>query len=300
MMSTMNHYIAIDHTGCTSRIMLCDDTQILHQGKGDVMDPACDVWRYIQDLVQCSLKAASVGREEVTRLVIGSNEMEGSQLKELLAGFLPHTEIMIASRQELFLAGSLRGAAGIVVVADDCSIAFGRNAQGTILHTGGYGWRLGDEGSSYWLAKEAIRRTLAATELRDIPSSLEAVICSFFQMEEIREAIPLVNDPATKKTTIAKFAPFVTKAALNGDELALDIEKQGSEALAELVFSITKKLRPPFTKTVICNGNSFNNDLVLYQFFTKRMKERLPSYHVSLATPQCALEGAMFLAKEEK
>lgn len=45
---------------------------------------------------------------------------------------------------------------GIVVVAGTGSVAFGRNAEGRSARAGGFGPILGDEGSGFWIASQAL------------------------------------------------------------------------------------------------------------------------------------------------
>ena len=49
---------------------------------------------------------------------------------------------------------------GIAVISGTGSVAWGRR-DGQHARAGGWGYLLGDEGSGYWVAREAVRRTLA-------------------------------------------------------------------------------------------------------------------------------------------
>ena len=47
-------------------------------------------------------------------------------------------------------------APGIVIIAGTGSIVYGRNARGEAARAGGWGHMIGDEGSGYWIGREAL------------------------------------------------------------------------------------------------------------------------------------------------
>ncbi len=44
--------------------------------------------------------------------------------------------------------------------------------DGSTIRKGGFGWRLGDEGSAWYIADQAVKRALKSTENREIKSLL--------------------------------------------------------------------------------------------------------------------------------
>src|SRR5947209_1166737 len=51
---------------------------------------------------------------------------------------------------------TLEGAVGVAIIAGTGSIVLGRNAQGKGVRAGGWGYLLGDEGSGYYVAQQAL------------------------------------------------------------------------------------------------------------------------------------------------
>jgi len=64
--------------------------------------------------------------------------------------------------------------AGIVLIAGTGSVAWGMGPDGGEARAGGWGHLLGDEGSGYWVVREAVRRALAAHD-RGEPASPAAM-----------------------------------------------------------------------------------------------------------------------------
>ena len=61
---------------------------------------------------------------------------------------------------------------GIVVIAGTASIAYGRDAGGRSARAGGWGYVLADEGSGYWLGRQALRAAMRHVDGRGPDTSL--------------------------------------------------------------------------------------------------------------------------------
>lgn len=105
---------------------------------------------------------------------------------------------------------------GTVVVAGTGSIAARIEDHALVSTSGGYGWLLGDEGSAFWLGREAVRATLLALE-RDEPDGLTAAVLRQAGVPEgpprdrWRRLITAAN--AAPPVDLAGYAPLVTAHA---------------------------------------------------------------------------------------
>ena len=73
------------------------------------------------------------------------------------------------------------GAPGIVVIAGTGSVALGWDGE-RFARSGGHGFLLGDEGSAYWIGREAVRSALRFEEQAggsECRRSAEAILQSF-------------------------------------------------------------------------------------------------------------------------
>ncbi|RLI28511.1 hypothetical protein DRO58_01990, partial [Candidatus Bathyarchaeota archaeon] len=64
------------------------------------------------------------------------------------------------------------GDPGVAVIAGTGSIAFGMNSRGERARAGGWGWVFGDEGSGYWIAREALQAAAKACDGRGVETKL--------------------------------------------------------------------------------------------------------------------------------
>jgi N-acetylglucosamine kinase-like BadF-type ATPase len=107
---------------------------------------------------------AELGSPRVAAAVAGAAGCDSasgrSRMLELLAPLLPGARLEVVHDTRLVLAAAGLDA-GIVLIAGTGSVAWGRSPSGAEARAGGWGHLLGDEGSGYWVVREAIRRALA-------------------------------------------------------------------------------------------------------------------------------------------
>ncbi|TNC28082.1 N-acetylglucosamine kinase [Amycolatopsis alkalitolerans] len=125
--------------------------------------------------------------------------------------------VRVLTDAEVAFASVTRAPDGTVLVAGTGSIA-GRIRKRRLVSTvGGYGWLLGDEGSAFWLGREAVRTTLDALsgerELGELARSVLAAagIETADRRRAWQRLITVANAEAPIR--LARFAPLVSAAA---------------------------------------------------------------------------------------
>ncbi len=108
---------------------------------------------------------AALGRPVVAAAVAGAagcdTPASRDRMRELLTALLPASRVEVVHDARLVLAAAGIDV-GIVVIAGTGSVAYGRGPDGREARAGGWGHLLGDEGSGYWVVREAVRRVLRA------------------------------------------------------------------------------------------------------------------------------------------
>lgn len=201
---------------------------------------------------------------------------------------------VLASDAEILLTGSHMDISGLGLIAGTGSICIGRNEEGKMVRSGGLGSALGDEGSAWWIAMQAVQRTLRSREQRDLETSMDKAIRAFFHLEDWQDCVPYFNDKNLTKAAVADFAPYVTAYANKGDPLAKAIISEAADELVKLVVSVQARLEQPFTSRLTLAGGVLEHDITIRSLFLKG----LPSDIVICPTKGTALEGALLLAYE--
>jgi len=96
-------------------------------------------------------------------------------LGELLAKRLPGAVVEVVHDARLILAAADLDA-GIAVIAGTGSAGWGVTPDGEEARAGGFGYLLGDEGSGYWTAREAVRHVLHRADTGAAPDALGSAL----------------------------------------------------------------------------------------------------------------------------
>lgn len=223
---------------------------------------------------------------------------------ELRGRLLPHcrriwvgNDALPALRQG---AGALRG---VILIAGTGSICFGVGPTGEIIRTGGWGGELGDEGSAFWIGREALQSACRMADGRQVRSALVDVLLHELEIDAPQGLIPwtarLTREMFKQKT--ASLFPAVASLAAGGDAACVSIIEDAHRHLITHVETVLRRLSTPGAQgaatPVVCAGGIFAGDEQFYSAFEARLKQACPSVApVRLLEP--ASLGALALGAE--
>ncbi len=118
---------------------------------------------------------------------------------------------------------------GVLLAVGTGSMVWGRDPGGGEMRVGGWGGRLGEEGSGYWLGMEGLRAVVRAADLRDPPTLLTPALLGALHLPDAQDLVPWVA--RASKGEVAALAPLVLETAAQGDSTAGSILATGLEAL---------------------------------------------------------------------
>jgi len=167
------------------------------------------------------------------------------KLEEGLRSTVKANSMTFYNDGHLALLGAFLGEPGILVIAGTGSAVLALDCQGVVRRLGGWGHILGDEGSAYRIAMDAIRAAIQAYDGVGEPTSLLPAMLSFFNWQKPRAAIPYFYSHPLDKHTVAKFAPLVVAEAEKGDKVASEVIRKNVEALVKMVQAMVKKFEVP-------------------------------------------------------
>jgi N-acetylglucosamine kinase-like BadF-type ATPase len=137
--------------------------------------------------------------------------------------------------------GAFLGAPGILVIAGTGSIALGWDGE-RFARAGGHGFLLGDEGSAYWIGREAVRAALRFDEQAGGSELIHRIVTQATG-SDLDVLISEVHVHPADRGRLASLAPAVTAIAGHDPE-ARRIVRYAAEHLAALAASIRRRLRP--------------------------------------------------------
>lgn len=190
---------------------------------------------------------ARLGTEGVRRVVAGSGgidtEADAAALRALISEHVPDAVVDVVHDTRLILAA---GAAseGIAVIAGTGSVAWGTDASGHEARSGGWGYLLGDEGSGYWVGREAVRHTLRRFNLGLEQDSLDTALLRSCGLEDPPGLIGLFHSGTDRRYWAGK-AGLVFDAAQAGNTDAERIVASAAGQLAGLTTDVAGLLGIP-------------------------------------------------------
>ncbi|APU18414.1 N-acetylglucosamine kinase [Actinoalloteichus sp. GBA129-24] len=205
--------------------------------------------------------AGVLGMAGVSRL--SDPAVAGAFQQAWVAAAGPAASLRVLSDVETAFAAATEAATGVVLIAGTGAIAARIDGNALSRIAGGHGWLLGDEGSAFWLGREAVRHTLRAVEGRDRHGELAGSVLdatlgadspapdgAAWNGEARRRLITSVN--SAPPVRLAEYALLVSAAYRADDPAAVRIVHRGATELATLVRSLRI---PGETSPVILAGS---------------------------------------------
>ena len=208
-------------------------------------------------------------------------------LTRLLAERVPGAQVSVVHDARLVLAAEGLDA-GVSLIAGTGSVAWGRRTDGTAARAGGWGHMLGDEGSGYHVALDAVRHALDRMDAGAPADPLTTALVSDCGLADRTELIDFFYARQDKRYW-AERAAVVTGLAARGDPAASRIIDTAADALAALATRVLRRLDLP-GPVVLGGGFAVHQPLL-----QRAVRERLAGVDVRLLTHAPAV-GAVRLA----
>lgn len=191
--------------------------------------------------------------ETVCAGAAGVNSSESrDQLETLLADRFPTAQVEVVNDTHLILAAA-GIEAGAVVIAGTGSAGWARRADGHEARAGGWGYLLGDEGSGYAVARDAVRGALAQTDHGAPGSPLTTRLLVECGVADTWQLLDHFYERPERRYW-AERATLVLDLAGRDDPDALRIVGRAACALVDLVTTVTTRLGTPDATVVLAGG----------------------------------------------
>ncbi|MBB3050269.1 N-acetylglucosamine kinase-like BadF-type ATPase [Prauserella isguenensis] len=243
------YVVGVDAGGTSTRACAVDaDMHVLGTGRAGGANPNSHPPEKAASAVAEAVAAATVDldRGDLGACVVGmagSSKLTDPDVATLFertwrdAGF--DVTPQVVSDAETAFASATDAPDGTVLVAGTGSIAGRIRDRRMVSISGGYGWLLGDEGSGFWIGREAVRATLDALTRREALGELASTVLAEAGVDPAEPQafhllITAVNGEAPVR--LARFAPLVS-AAVESDPVAARIADDAADRLSEIAFA---------------------------------------------------------------
>ena len=196
--------------------------------------------------------------EETTRLFTG--------------GLFTREMLDLQSDAYAALIGLTQGNPGVIVICGTGSMLVCLDQEGQQHISGGWGYLLGDAGSSYTLAREALLRAIDCFEGLAGQTVLAQDALLYFGAKEPRRLIDCIYPLPPEK--VAGFAKHVLIRAREGEEAALEIVSRNMRRLALQASQLVKA--HPESYRVGLYGGVFEHNELARRLFGEEFKRLAP------------------------
>lgn len=189
----------------------------------------------------------------------------------------PQATVQVSNDAHIGLWGALAGQPGVAVIAGAGSIALARTQDGREGRAGGWGYLLGDEGSGYWIGREALITYLRMLERGTTASRLAALVTETTTKTTVVDTLGWFYRGTDQVARLAALAPLVTQAAHGGDRDAAHILEAAGAALADLASTAVRQVfAEPEEIQVVTIGGVWSAGPPLDDAFNTRLNQQLP------------------------
>lgn len=222
------------------------------------------------------------------------------ELFRVLLETYPLAKIKVEHDAAIALSGASASGTGIIVISGTGAMAYGRNSSGETARADGWGYKLGDEGSSYWIGLSGIKAALKESDGRLPESGLKKAVFDAMGAMEPQDVIETVYDEDFRPENIARLAILVNSLAESGNAPASTIMDQAGRLLAQSAAAVAHRLNwdeQADRLRIFTAGGTFAFKGILIEAFDKELDRLVPG--ALRASPKYApVVGAALMALE--
>ncbi len=187
-----------------------------------------------------------ISKDAVQRWVLGlagaGRPADKKAVREAVEELGFKDRVTVESDGYIALMGAFVGESGIILISGTGSICYGLNSTGAMERSGGWGYLLGDEGSGYFIANQAIIAALKDLDGRGEKTALRQKFESLFNIATIDLLVPKIYRGELQKEDVAGLAPMVFQAAEENDAVAKAIIERAGRELGKMAVAVVKNL----------------------------------------------------------
>jgi len=259
--------LALDAGGTATRcVVATTEGEILGFGIGGPANHILRGWDIARESIGNAVgEALRSGGDAATNISIAiassagiGPDGEGREVIEaLLAELVPQAAIVRATGDMVAAFwGALVTPIGVVVSAGTGSVCYGRNVTGVTCQVGGWGPIMGDEGSAYDIAVQALRAVACASDGRGQPTILTTAVAEALGGYSALDVAVQVYGKPLEREEIAALAVRVFGAAQQRDPVAMAILRRAGRTLGVAALAALRNVGLLATPTSVSYSGS--------------------------------------------
>ena len=299
------HVLGIDAGGTKTVCLLADERgMIVSEGRGSganlLAAGELGVEKVLHEVMETAIGDRAITPAAICLGIAGvDREDEARTVRAIMRRIGYKSRVLVVNDALIALVAGAQDAPGIVIIAGTGSIVYGRNAAGEAARAGGWGHMIGDEGSGYWIGREALAAVMRAADGRGPATQLGGDILAHFAVDDESRLPRIVYDRDQPRMSVAALGPIVERAAELGDAVATRILERAADELVLAAGSVASQLNMRGDLfTFFLAGGIFRVVPWLSRELPRRLVEVAPRGQVQILDEEPAV-GAVWLALAE-
>ncbi len=265
------YYLGIDSGGTNCRISACSsDLEVF----SSVVLPSLhysiagcnDFSSHTSSNINLFLEQNSLSMEKCLGICMGAagarTAKSKNEIKDSICGLLNFRKVIIESDTAIAFEDAHGDKDGLILICGTGSVLFGK-VNGNDVRLGGWGKLLGDDGSSYFLSLNFLKKLVKYFDRYEEIAEIEYLIKERFDISRDN----IIEKIYHRKFDIASLSPFIVEQAAKGDPLCVHVADTEAENILELFEAFTNRYKTSkqtgiaFTGSLIENKNYFSDTL---------------------------------------
>ena len=299
------HVLGIDAGGTKTVCLLADESGTIlseARGPGANLHAAGElaVEKVLHELMERAIGDLTVVPAAICLGIAGvDREDEAQVVRAMMRRIGYKSRVLVVNDALIALVAGAGDEPAIVLIAGTGSIAYGRNGSGEAARAGGWGHMIGDEGSGYWIGREALAAVMRGADGRGPETGLAGEILAHFNVSDVSRLPRIVYDRESPRMSVAALGPIIQRVASEGDAVATRILERAAEELVLAAQSVTMRLEMRGDRfTFYLAGGAFQVVPWLTSELERRLREVAPRSRVQMLGQEPAV-GAVWLALAE-
>src|SRR5262249_48063522 len=242
------HVLGIDAGGTKTVCLLADEHgRILAEarGPGANLHAAGElaVEKVLHEVMETAMGDRAIVPDAICLGIAGVDRRDEAQTVAAIMRRIGYkSRVLVVNDALIALVAGAGDAPGIVIISGTGSIAYGRNACDEAARAGGWGHIIGDEGSGYWIGREALAAIMRAVDGRGPATSLTDGVLEYFGIDDVSRLPRIVYDRELPRMSVAALGPIVQGARERGDPVAARILDRAASELILAAGTVAARL----------------------------------------------------------
>lgn len=278
----MRYILGVDAGGTKTEAIAYDlDKNVLSKGYSGFGNILIDSEKSLENIRESINNCiANLKIDDCIHIYLGVAGVSAGNNNEKVENYIKENfncKVTVVNDADLALSAMLKGKDGFLTIAGTGSVCIGKY-KGKKVRVGGWGHLLGDEGSGYYIAIEALRKIILEKDSGFERSSFTQEILNKLGISDELDIINFVY--GSDKGKIASIVPTIVKISKRNDAKAIKILRAAGRELGVMTSRAVDRMKIDETVNIAITGSILKNIDLVKENFISALKDTVDDFNV--------------------